>query len=77
MQRSPETKWFTGQGRRRVILVPKSTKNIDGARLFTHNLDISPSNVEYLEKADSYVRRRLGRPQNDDMEHININAMIW
>ena len=45
--------------------------------MFPHNLAVSPSNVEYLEKAYSCVRRKLGRPQNDEMEQINTNAEIW
>ena len=55
----------------------RSTKSPVGTRLFPRNLDMSPSNVEYLEKACSYVRRKLGRPQDDKMERININATIW
>ena len=45
--------------------------------LFPDILKISPNNVEYLEKVHSNVRRKLSRPQNDGMEQININAMIW
>ena len=37
--------------------------------------DMSPSNVEYLEKVYSYVRRNLARPQEDTMERINTIAM--
>ena len=57
--------------------VAKSTKNTVGARLFSHNLDISPGNVEYFEKNYSHVRRKLGRPQNDETGQINIKATIW
>ena len=43
---------------------------------FHHNLDSSPSNVEYVQKAHSHVRRKLSRPQNDKVQ-INLNAMTW
>ena len=55
------------------IPVAWSTKSPVGTRLFPRNLDMSPSNVE---KTYSYVRRKLGRPQDDKMERINTNAMI-
>ena len=45
--------------------VAKTTKNPDERGLFPHNLDISRSNV-HLEKVDSNVRQKLGRPQNDE-----------
>ena len=35
------------------IPVAKSTMNTVGATLFAHNLDISPIDVEYLEKVHS------------------------
>ena len=47
-----------------------TTKNSVGTRLFHHNLDLSPNNVNYPEKVYSNVRRNLGRPQHDDMEQI-------
>ena len=60
-----------------VIPVARSTRSPVGTRLFPHNLDMSPSNVKYLEKKlNTYVRRKLGRPQDDKMERININAPI-
>ena len=38
---------------------------------------VGPSNVEYLKKAYSCERPKLGHPQEVEMEQINTNAMIW
>ena len=54
------------------IIGTKSTKNRAGARLSTYKFDISPSNLEFVEEAYSYVRRKLGRAETDEMEEINI-----
>ena len=59
------------------ILVTETTKNPVGSRLSHHNMTISSNNVGHLEKVYSNVQRKLGRPQNDEVEQININAMVW
>ena len=56
--------------------VAKSTKSSVGARLFVPNLKISQNNVDHLEKVHSNVRRKLGRPPNDDMGQIDVNVII-
>ena len=55
----------------------ETTKNSIGTRLFPHSLEISSNNVDYLENVYSHVRRKLGRPPNDDMEQINVNMKMW
>ena len=56
--------------------VAETTKKTSGTKLSYHNFESSRNNVGHLEKVYSNVRRKLSRPQGDDMPDIDVNAMI-
>ena len=57
--------------------VAETTKKTIGTKPSHHNIEISRNNVYHLEKVFSNVRRKLSRPQGDDMLDIDIYAMMW
>ena len=57
--------------------VAETKKKTIGTMLSHHNFEIPRNNIGHLERVCSNVRRKLSRPQGDNMLDIDVTAMIF